>query len=102
VTDLDGENGASLEAIKKAVLPTHHYAQPCMEKNCLNKSNADYMTLHENSSKNFFEFIYTIDEPYKFDVERVHEYTVEANESILLEKYDTNPQFCFKVENEVD
>jgi hypothetical protein len=98
--DLDHENRDSLDAIKQAVLPTHHYVHPCVEKNCRNIKKEGYMTLHGNKSKNFFELIYTIDEPYKFDVERVHEYTVKANER-LPEQYDTNDYYCFTVENEV-
>jgi len=96
---LESENRASLDAIKEAVLPTHHYVHPCVDKNC-NVTKEGYMTLHDNKLKNFFELIYTIDEPYKFDVERVHEYTVKANES-LPEQYDTNAHYCFTVENEV-
>lgn len=53
-----------------------------------------------DGNKSFFELVYTIDEPYKFDVERVHEYTVKANES-LPEHFDTNAHYCFTVENEV-
>lgn len=99
--DLDVENGASFEAIKQAVHPKHHYTKSCIEENCPNKIKEGFKTVHDNSSKNFFDLIYTIDEPFKFYVKRLHDYTVKANEPLPIEKYDTKSHYCFTVENEV-
>jgi len=96
--DYGSDNGTSLKAIKQAVHSTHHYG-PCIHENC-DEIKEGYMTLYNNDTINFFDFIYTVDEPNKFDHSQKHEYTVNENEN-FPDKYIQDIQYCYAVENGV-
>jgi hypothetical protein len=101
VPDYDKDDGTSLKAIKKAFLSSSFNFQPCLdEENCFNDKEG-YMTLHEDNSKNFFDFIYILDELYKFDHKQKHVYTVKPNESFPIDKYADDTRYCIMVENGV-
>lgn len=98
-TDYDSDNGASLKAVKEAVFSYHHYS-PCTDANCIRVNKDGYKTIHENTSKSFFDFIYPLDEPSKFDIKHELVYTVKADENFPMEYAESN-HHCFSVENEV-
>jgi hypothetical protein len=97
-SDNGSDNGTSLKAIKQAVDKNHHN-NPCIDENC-REVKKGYMTLQNNMPIYFFDLIYTIDEPFKFDHSQRHEYTVKANEN-LPDKYIDNNRYCYTIENEV-
>jgi hypothetical protein len=82
----------------QAVQDTHHFVHPCNQENC--REFKEYMTMYKNKSINFFDLIYTIDEPYKFDHSQKHEYTVKEGENVPNEYIDDN-RYCYTVENGV-
>lgn len=98
-TDSDSDNGASLKAVKEAVFPYHHYS-PCTDENCIRVNKDGYKTMYKNTSINFFDFIYPIDKPKKFDIKHELVDTVKAGENLPLKYVDSNVH-CFSVENEV-
>jgi hypothetical protein len=97
-SDYGSDDGTSLEAIMQAVHDTHHFVHPCNQENC--REFKEYMTMFDNESINFFDLIYTIDEPYKFDHSQKHEYTVNENET-FPDTYINDIQYCYAVENGV-